>query len=140
MYRLLCSTLGVAIIGGVTLLSGCSSLPTSGPSRAQITREADPAVASGIQIVDVTDDVARKLFAERSVGDFARALGNNTSFQQELGVGDTIQVSIWEAPPLLYSAVSNWNRRAAQAVRAQRFCQIRLSTEAARSPCLLRER
>ncbi|MBN3804605.1 polysaccharide export protein [Paraburkholderia sp. Ac-20336] len=99
MYRLLRSTFGVAFIGGVVLLSGCSTLPSSGPSRAQITREADSAVTSGIQIVDVTDDVARKLFAERSVGDFARSLGNSTSFQQQLGVGDTIEVSIWEAPP-----------------------------------------
>lgn len=80
-------------------LSGCSSIPTSGPSSSQISKAAAPANPAGIQIVDVTDDVARKLFAERTVGDFSATLGNNTSFQQQLGVGDTIEVSIWEAPP-----------------------------------------
>jgi len=54
---------------------------------------------AGIQIVDVTDEIARTLFAERRIGDFSATLGNSTAFQQELGVGDTIEVSIWEAPP-----------------------------------------
>lgn len=88
----------VAVFGAV-LLGACSSIPTSGPSSSQINNAAAPANPSGIQIVDVTDDVARKLFAERSVGDFSATLGSNTLFQQQLGVGDTIEVSIWEAPP-----------------------------------------
>jgi len=84
---------------GAVLLSGCSSIPTSGPSSSQINKAAATANPVGIQIVDVTDDVARKLFAERSVGNFSATLGNSTSFQEQLGVGDTIEVSIWEAPP-----------------------------------------
>ena len=88
----------VAVFGAV-LLGACSSIPTSGPSSSQISNAATPANPAGIQIVDVTDDVARKLFAERSVGDFSATLGSNTLFQQQLGVGDTIEVSIWEAPP-----------------------------------------
>jgi polysaccharide export outer membrane protein len=54
---------------------------------------------AGIQIVDLTDDVARKLFADRRTSDLATLLGESTSFQQQLGVGDSIEVSIWEAPP-----------------------------------------
>jgi polysaccharide export outer membrane protein len=85
------------------LLSSCSSIPTSGPSRSQIEQtSANTSVdtnPAGIQIVDVTDEIARKLFAERRVGDFSVTLGSEKSFQQELGVGDTIEVSIWEAPP-----------------------------------------
>lgn len=96
MSRRVIST--VAVFGAV-LLGACSSIPTSGPSSSQINSAATPANPAGIQIVDVTDDVARKLFAERSVGDFSATLGSNTLFQQQLGVGDTIEVSIWEAPP-----------------------------------------
>jgi polysaccharide export outer membrane protein len=88
-----------AVAFGALSLGACSSIPTSGPSSAQVSNAAAPANPQGIQIVDVTDDVARKLFAERSIGNFASTLGNNTSFQQQLGVGDTIEVSIWEAPP-----------------------------------------
>ncbi|MBB5509971.1 polysaccharide biosynthesis/export family protein [Paraburkholderia atlantica] len=88
-----------AVAFGAVWLGGCSSIPTSGPSRSQINDAGAIANPGGIQIVDVTDDVARKLFVERSVSDFSATLGNSTSFQQQLGVGDTIEVSIWEAPP-----------------------------------------
>lgn len=81
------------------MLSGCSSIPTSGPSRSQIDSATASPNPAGIQIVDVTDDIARKLFAERRIGDFSATLGNSSAFRQELGVGDTIEVSIWEAPP-----------------------------------------
>lgn len=82
------------------MLAGCAgAIPTSGPSRSQIDDAAQAPNATGIQVVDVTDDVARKLLAERTHADFSAALGNGTAFQRQLGVGDTIEVSIWEAPP-----------------------------------------
>jgi len=101
MSRLSCSKFLWALALGAALLSGCSSLPTSGPSSSQIQRaSAGSAVnEAGIQIVDLTDDVARKLFADRRTSDLATLLGESTSFQQQLGVGDSIEVSIWEAPP-----------------------------------------
>ncbi len=54
---------------------------------------------AGIQVVDLTDEVARRLFSQRNHGDFATALGDDTRFSQQLGIGDTVEVSIWEAPP-----------------------------------------
>lgn len=99
MSRLSRRTVFTAVAFGAISLGGCSSIPNSGPSSSQINKAAAAANPAGIQIVDVTDDVARKLFAERSVGDFSATLGSSTSFQQQLGVGDTIEVSIWEAPP-----------------------------------------
>ncbi len=100
MSRLSCSAFLVAVLGGIALLAGCAgSIPTSGPSRSQIDAAAQPSNLSGIQVVDVTDDVARKLFAERTRGDFADTLGDDTAFQQRLGIGDTVEVTIWEAPP-----------------------------------------
>jgi polysaccharide export outer membrane protein len=99
MSRLSPGVIFTAVVFGALLLGGCSSIPASGPSSSQIGRASAPANPAGIQIIDVTDDVARKLFAERSVADFAATLGNSTTFQQQLGVGDTIEVSIWEAPP-----------------------------------------
>jgi len=99
MSRLPVSFFLIACVSGAVLLSSCSSIPTSGPSRSQIEGAAASANPGGIQIVDVTDDIARTLFAERHIGDFSATLGNRTTFQQELGVGDTIEVSIWEAPP-----------------------------------------
>jgi polysaccharide export outer membrane protein len=90
--------LAVYVLSAVSLF-GCSSIPTSGPSSAQVERASGASSPTGIQIVDVTDDIARKLYAERSTADFSTTLGNGTLFQQQLGIGDTIEVSIWEAPP-----------------------------------------
>lgn len=85
---------------GVVWLAGCSAIPTSGPSRAQIDGAGQARNnASGIQIVDVTDEVARQLYADRKQTDFFSTLGGGAEFQQQLGTGDTISVSIWEAPP-----------------------------------------
>ncbi|WP_371142028.1 polysaccharide biosynthesis/export family protein [Burkholderia cepacia] len=87
------------IVGGVIGLAGCSAIPNVGPSRSQISDAGTPGNPQGIQIVDVTDAVARQLFAERASTDFAKVLGDDASFRQQLGVGDTVEVSIWEAPP-----------------------------------------
>ncbi|MCA8062685.1 polysaccharide biosynthesis/export family protein [Burkholderia sp. AU38729] len=103
MSRLLrCVTWSALLLGGV--FSGCSTIPSSGPSRFQVERAGSgsgqsEASTAGIQVVDLTDAVARKLFSERGQGDFVSTLGVDTNFRQQLGVGDTIEVSIWEAPP-----------------------------------------
>ncbi|MBE2968025.1 polysaccharide export protein [Burkholderia cepacia] len=93
------NALRAGLLGGLLFLFGCSSIPTSGPNRAQINQAASGSNAAGIQIVDVTDDVARKLYSERARADFVSTLGDGVAFQQQLGIGDTIEVSIWEAPP-----------------------------------------
>ncbi|KVF54715.1 MULTISPECIES: polysaccharide biosynthesis/export family protein [Burkholderia cepacia complex] len=96
LYRGACVTV---IVAGVVGLGACSIVPTSGPSRSQINNVGTQQNPDGIQIVDVTDAVARKLYAERGSTDFSSVLGNDTAFRQQLGVGDTVEISIWEAPP-----------------------------------------
>lgn len=93
------------------LLAGCSAIPTSGPSRSQIEKSAGSTSPEGIQVVDVTEQIARKLYAERGISSFAAVLGNGTDFQQQLGVGDTIEVSIWEAPPATLFGASGADSR-----------------------------
>lgn len=80
-------------------LSGCASIPTSGPSTAHVNEINKEVKDAGIQIVDVNDQIAQRLFAERKTGNFATTLGTDTDFQQQLGIGDVVDVSIWEAPP-----------------------------------------
>lgn len=92
-------TFSLAVITASLVLSACSSVPTSGPSSSQVSRAGEAANAAGIQIVDITDVVARRLFSERHSSDFLSSLGGGTLFQQQLGIGDTIEVSVWEAPP-----------------------------------------
>lgn len=91
-----------AAIGGAIGLAACGSIPTSGPSRSEINASGsstNQVSSQGIQVVDVTDQIARQLYAGRRSTDFAKTLGDNSAFQQQLGVGDVVEVSIWEAPP-----------------------------------------
>ena len=88
-------------------LSGCAGIPTSGPSTKDINNVAKQTKAAGIQIVDVNEAVAQKLLNERQQDDFTRTLGTKPSFQQHFGIGDTLDISIWEAPPAtLFGAAS----------------------------------
>nr|WP_230960523.1 polysaccharide biosynthesis/export family protein [Burkholderia pseudomultivorans] len=86
-------------VASVTGLGACSSVPNSGPSRSQVADAGRQNNPTGIQIVDVTDAVARQLYAGRRSVEFSAVLGEDTSFRQQFGIGDAIGVSIWEAPP-----------------------------------------
>jgi polysaccharide export outer membrane protein len=84
-----------------SLVSACSELPGSGPRSADINQaEQQPAEAGvGIQVVDVTDGVARSLTAKHHATSFLEALGSNPAPEERIGAGDTLQVTLWEAPP-----------------------------------------
>ncbi|WP_395067660.1 polysaccharide biosynthesis/export family protein [Paraburkholderia silvatlantica] len=114
MSRLSYRALWATYVAGAVMLAGCAgAIPTSGPSRSQIDQAQSAPDSAGIQIVDVTDAVARKLFAERRSADFAQALGGSTAFQQQLGVGDAVDVSIWEAPPAALFAAAPMDGKSA---------------------------
>lgn len=89
---------------GAALLSGCAATGLStavGPSRSAIVREASIA-ESGIQLVPVTNAVTQiSLASGPPAGDFARTIGNATPIGTVVGVGDVVEVTIWEAPPSL---------------------------------------
>jgi polysaccharide export outer membrane protein len=93
----------VAAVLALALLAGCAGSPDwlagSGPSAGQVgAAAADPQV-SGIQIVEMTDSVARRLLASRRQTLFSEVLGTNGHKTTGLGPGDVIEVSVWEAPP-----------------------------------------
>lgn len=95
-------------------LTACSLVPSSGPTKSQvINSSAEASVTAGIQIVDVTEDVAQRLLTQRQAGNFAQTLGNDGQFQQQLGVGDTIEVSVWEAPPATLFGATGMDPRVA---------------------------
>jgi polysaccharide biosynthesis/export protein len=83
---------------GLCVISGCSQLPGSGP----LLRDVEPAREGrldGIQIIDVNDAVTRRLLARRTTKMFSENLGGESSEERLIGVGDSLEVNIWEAPP-----------------------------------------
>ena len=84
-------------------LSGCAGQPawlaSSGPSAGEVEASgADPA-KSGIQLVDVTDAVARRLLASQRQTLFSESLGAKGRAGGRIGPGDVVEVTVWEAPP-----------------------------------------
>lgn len=93
------SRLAILFICGI-LISGCASfLPSSGPSRKEAVdiQKAPPDLP--IQIIDVTSAIARKILSVRKQTLFSETLGSNAHSGYLIGAGDTIEVSVWEAPP-----------------------------------------
>ena len=93
------TTLLGSIFGAAVFLSGCNSIPTSGFGRADADPKSSQPNLKGIQIIDVTDDVAKQLFDKRATRQFSDAFAAVDSRVQTIGSGDVLEVSIWEAPP-----------------------------------------
>ncbi len=102
MYRIsqICTFRG-ALLGGVTLfaLSGCSLIPSSGPSRSQVESANQEYKGSEIPVVDLTGDVVQNLSSASKHDAFSQAFIADHSPSYVMGPGDVVQVSIWEAPP-----------------------------------------
>jgi len=91
---------GLAAVVSIAI-AGCAWIPGNGPTTRDISNSAtsEDKARSRIQIVDVTDDVARRLLTLRERHLFSDTLGNVDATTQILGAGDFIEVNIWEAPP-----------------------------------------
>ena len=93
------TTLLGLIFGSTLLLTACGSIPTSGFGRADADPKSTQPNLKAIQIVDVTDGVAKQLFDQRATRQFSDAFGAADPRGQTIGYGDGLEVSIWEAPP-----------------------------------------
>lgn len=86
----------ISVLGG---LSACNSLPSAGPTTADIAMAGQPDRRGNTRfaLVDVTADtvaVMQRWNAASLQGSFGRQRPANT---QVIGVGDSVQVTIWEA-------------------------------------------
>lgn len=98
-----CVTLCVAVL--LLCLSGCATMPgwisSSGASREQVQESRDTGRIEGIQLVDVTDSLARKLAESKKLGRFDDVFAASGSNNYFIGPGDIIEVSVWETPPAM---------------------------------------
>lgn len=91
--------LGCAIGVACLFLSGCASgkfFGADGPPASHILK-ADQTY--GAVLVDVDDSVASRIDDAYHKPAFAEALGEGHPFGAMIGIGDTLQVTIYEAPP-----------------------------------------
>lgn len=91
---------GAVLALGALVLSGCTSLGASGPSSSKIDKSQGQQLGDAqIAVVDLTDAVARRIIATHRGDTFRGAFGDVPVIGQTIGRGDTLDISIWEAPP-----------------------------------------
>ncbi|WP_176489002.1 polysaccharide biosynthesis/export family protein [Rhizorhabdus dicambivorans] len=89
------------------LLSGCASLPSSGPTGRQVISSAtDPAAELKFQVVDLDGAAFKKLQAIQPAG---RAIGQIAALAREgrvdrIAPGDALQINIYEVGMTLFGA------------------------------------
>lgn len=121
------------LAGALLLVSGCATYPdwvaSSGPSVARVESVAPQQNVSGIQVVEVNGEVARRLAALQTRRMFSDTLGTDGQAGYVVGPGDVIEVSIWEAPPaILFGTTTIDPRVGAATTRATTFPEQMVST------------
>jgi polysaccharide export outer membrane protein len=101
-------------------LTACASLGGSGPSAGAVKSASKEAVSKAqIQVVEVTDDVARRVLTAARGNLFSQTPGDAPPAGTVIGPGDVLTVSIWEAPPaVLFGSTTNFGATDASAVLA----------------------
>ena len=117
-----------------TTLAGCGTfpgwIPSSGPSREQVVEVEDSPSAPTIQVVDVTDQVARRLVAGQEKRLFSETLGNKAPMGYIIGPGDVVEISIWESPPaVLFGTAALDPRTGAAAAHVNAFPEQMVSSD-----------
>ena len=89
----------------IALLASVAACQSVGPSRKEVVKAVAQTSLPGVRIVDVNEQVAGQLNVES--GDekdvFARDFSGAAPVGTTVGVGDTVEVTIWEAaPPALF--------------------------------------
>lgn len=81
-------------------LGGCGSfLPNSGPSAGAIHKNQKTLSADNIRIISLTPETVRQINARHKVPLFSEKLPAPTAKAAALGAGDSVEVSVIEAPP-----------------------------------------
>ena len=93
--------LQVAAVGlAVAALSGCASLPNSGPSTRGVGAARHESVQdSDIRIVDIDSSSVPQVIETARAAYFAERLGDGIPVGSIIGKGVVLDIAIWEAPP-----------------------------------------
>jgi len=98
----------IGIVAATILLSAVGGCQSVGPSRGAVEKAANLPTVPGLRVVDVTQDVANELSAPAETRDvFAREFAGAQPVGTTVGIGDTVEVTIWEAsPPALFGTTN----------------------------------
>lgn len=104
-----------------TTLSGCAMVSGAGPSARAVAGADGATLASAdIKIIDVSDEVARRLIASSQAQLFSESLGEGVPIGAVIGKGDVLDIGIWEAPPAALFGAAGGDPRLTSSVSTAR--------------------
>jgi polysaccharide export outer membrane protein len=96
-----------SLLLAAVLASTLTACQTVGPSRGAIEKAARQSTIPGLHVVEVTEDVAKQLAVPQEKDIFAANFGGAEPVGNVVGIGDTLEVTIWEAsPPALFGTAN----------------------------------
>lgn len=117
MARASFATLSFALLGGCA----ATGLSTAvGPSRGAILKAGTERKVAGMEIVPLTNVVAERLSKVTPQPGFAEVIGDAQPIGTIVGVGDALEVTIWEAPPAVLFNVGTFDTRIQSASQTSR--------------------
>lgn len=104
-----------------TTLSGCALVSGAGPSaRAVAGADGTELASADIKIIDVGDEVARRVIASSQAQLFSESLGDGVPIGSVIGKGDVLDIGIWEAPPAALFGAAGGDPRLGSSVSTAR--------------------
>lgn len=111
---------GTVVLLAAMALSACAA-PSGGPSTTRVlsASQRDNALLANIQVIELTDATVQRSAGLQRRSGLLEKLGDNAAVGTVVERGDTLEVSIWEAPPaVLYGNSSGVGAGAGMASRA----------------------
>lgn len=111
------------VVSGTMAIAACQSVGLSssvGPTRNAIVSAPTQQPDAGVRIINVTDGVARQLNVPEPQASFAEAIGDALPVGSTVGVGDTLEVTIWEAPPAVLFGAATLDTRVGSPIQGSR--------------------
>jgi polysaccharide export outer membrane protein len=88
----------VAISAVAAILTGCSVVPKAGPNAVDVITMAGSGVDQRYEVFDIDKPLVDVLRGQRRASLFSQFGDYHRSTESTIGVGDTVSVTIWEAP------------------------------------------
>ena len=114
----------LSLATSMTLLAGgcgITGLSTAvGPSRSAIVSQRTAQQIPGMQLIPVTSEIANRLSITAPAPGFAEAIGDAEPVGTTVGIGDTVEVTIWEAPPAVLFGAGAFSTRIDSSIQTSR--------------------